>query len=94
MGELRAAGYASDVLSAGCEGRGSASYVGCGLTGSVLLKEAVEQARRLGRNVAEQALREEKRFVGEHDETCLLCHLNVIVLVGGGSRLRNVWGEG
>jgi hypothetical protein len=32
---------------------------GCGLTGSVLLKEeAVEQARRLGRNVVEQALAE------------------------------------
>lgn len=65
MGELRAAGYASDVLSVGREGRESASCVGCGLTGSVLLKEeAVEQARWLGRNVVEQALREEKRFVG------------------------------
>jgi len=37
---------------------------------------------------AEQALRE-KQFVGEHDGTCLLCHLDVIVLTGG-SRLRNV----
>lgn len=88
MGELRAAGYASDVLSAGCEGRGSVSCVWCGLTGSALPKEAVEQARRLGRDVVEQALRE-KQFVGEHDGTCLLCHLDVIVLTGG-SRLRNV----
>ena len=32
--------------------------------GSVLLKEAVEQARWLGRNVVEQALRDEKQFVG------------------------------
>ena len=45
--------------------------------------EAAEQARRLGRNVVEQALRE-KQFVGEHDETCPLCHLDVIVLTGGG----------
>ena len=48
----------------------------CGLTVSVLLKEAVEQARRLGRDVVEQALREEQ-FVGEHDRTCLLCHFDV-----------------
>lgn len=43
----------------------------------------MEQARRLGRNVVEQALRE-KQFVGEHDGTCPLCHLDVIVLTGGG----------
>ena len=94
MGELQTAGYASDVLSAVCEGRDQFHVYGCGLTESVLLKEAVEQARRLGRNVIEQALREEKRFVGEHDGTCLLCHLDVIVLAGGGSRLRSVWCEG
>lgn len=58
---------------------------GCGLTGSVLLKEAVEQTRRLGRDVVEQALREEKQFVGERDGACLLCHLDVIVSTGGGS---------
>ena len=51
-----------------------------------MLKEAVEQARRLGRNVVEQALRE-KLFVGEYDGMCPLCHLDVIVLTGGGKSI-------
>jgi len=55
---------------------------GCGLTGSVLLKKAVEQA-----------LRDEKQFVGERDGACLLCHLNVIVLTGGGKLIAQSVGR-
>lgn len=44
----------------------------------------MEQTRRLGRDVVEQALREEKQLVGEHDGACLLCHLDVIMLTRGG----------
>ena len=40
-----------------------------------MLKEAVEQALR------------EKQFVGEYDGMCPLCHLDVIVLAGGGKSI-------
>ena len=47
------------------------------------------EARRLGRNVVEQAEGREA-VCGERDGTCPLCHLDVILLTGGKSIARRV----
>ena len=65
---------------------------GYGLTGSVLLKEAVEQARRVGKNMVKQALRE-KQFVGS-----MTGHVRFVIWMlscwrEGGKSIARVLGE-